>query len=380
MIENIKKHMEESHITQKELGYRTGIAQATLSKMLNGKYSISHKYLLKIAQGLGVSIEELSTQTSSSNTTVEGYIEYNGDIIKIKTYNQFKKLADLIEYETKILPKEVKQIQEINKKNRTEINRVKANDNYNFDFDFKSKQEHDATKVDCWAFKTSSDTKDGFTLDLGNQCSGYPFDFFGKTFYTSESAYLCGQFSANSDEHTNIQNQLLAEKNGYAAKKRIKNPNANLIRTDWEEFNAEWMLLVIWHKCKGNKDFANKLKAIPANAVFIENSTTIREATSNLWGCKNNELEQARNLVERYTVLKYSKMAQKDKNLPSLNQMIQKARNEIQYIGTYKDGYNYMGKILKQCQIALLKGIEPNINYSLLNDKKIYLFGKLLEF
>jgi|GEM_PF-3453918 len=30
---------------------------------------------------------------------------------------------------------------------------------------------------------------------------------------------------------------------GFNAKKWIKNSNAHLIRKDWEEFNAEWMLL-----------------------------------------------------------------------------------------------------------------------------------------
>ena len=39
-----------------------------------------------------------------------------------------------------------------------------------------------------------------------------------------------------------------------------------------------------------------------------------------------------------------------------------------------------MGKILKRCQVALLDGTEPTINYDLLREKKIYLFGELLTF
>ena len=39
-----------------------------------------------------------------------------------------------------------------------------------------------------------------------------------------------------------------------------------------------------------------------------------------------------------------------------------------------------MGKILKRCQFALLDGTEPSINYDLLRQKKIFLFGELLTF
>ena len=59
---------------------------------------------------------------------------------------------------------------------------------------------------------------------------------------------------------------------------------------------------------------------------------------------------------------------------------IQAARNELHYVGKFKGGHNYMGKILKRCQDALLDGTEPTINYDLLREKKIYLFGELLSF
>jgi hypothetical protein len=322
-------------------------------------------------------------QDRNASADVEGYIEYGGEIIKIKSYNQFKKLSERIEYEVKILPKEVKKIRETNKRNGLEIRKTKANSNYNFNInELRTVQEYDATKVDCWAFKTSKDKKDGIVIDLGNQCSGYAFDFCGYMFHTSETAYLCGQFSCNTEEHRQIQERLLAERNGFNAKKWIKNSNAHLIREDWNEFNAEWMQLVIWHKCKGNKAFADKLKSLPIDSIIIENSTTVYESTNNLWGSINTELEEARNKVQRYTELEYSRMAKKEKkkNLPSLEDMVQQARDEIQYIGTYKNGCNYMGKILKQCQLALLNGTEPPINYELLRSKQIYLLGKELTF
>ena len=54
-------------------------------------------------------------------------------------------------------------------------------------------------------------------------------------------------------------------------------------------------------------DFAEKLKLLPPNAIIIENSTTIHEGTSSSWGCKNVELEEARDKVKRYTTLQYMK-------------------------------------------------------------------------
>lgn len=39
-----------------------------------------------------------------------------------------------------------------------------------------------------------------------------------------------------------------------------------------------------------------------------------------------------------------------------------------------------MGKILKMCQISLRNNVIPSIDYDLLREKKIYLFGELLTF
>ena len=71
---------------------------------------------------------------------------------------------------------------------------------------------------------------------------------------------------------------------------------------------------------------------------------------------------------------------EKKKNLPSLDEMVQQARDEIQYIGIYKCGFNFMGKILKQCQLALLNDTEPPIDYELLRSKHIHLLGQELTF
>lgn len=381
-IENIKRLLTECNMTQLDLANKSGIAHETINKIVNGKYSPSAKLLSKIASAVKVDIDYLTSTTKTDiHTDVQGYIEYCGEIIKVTSYKHLQKLMERIEYETKTLPKEVKEIRAINEQNRKAIKRAGAS--YTFDLNFDTIQSHDTTQVDCWAFKTSKDTKGGITLDLGNQCSGYPFTMNGHTFHTSESAYLCGQFSNNTAQCQEVQQRLLRETNGYAAKKYIKNSHKELIRDDWDSFRAEWMMYVIWSKCKDNRAFAEKLMQIPREAVIIENSTTVHEGTNVYWGCINQEIEQARDKVAKYVEIKYNndlrlgKFRKRDINL---EEAIQSARDEIQHIGTFSNGRNYMGKILKRCQLALLDGIEPQINYELLRSKQIYLFGELLRF
>lgn len=382
IIENIKRLLTEYNMTQLDLANKSGIAHETINKIVNGKYSLSAKLLSKIASALKVDIDYLTSTTKTDiHTDVQGYIEYCGEIVKVTSYKHLQKLMERIDYETKTLPKEVKEIRAINEQNRKAIKRAGAS--YTFDLNFDTIQSHYTTQVDCWAFKTSKNTKGGITLDLGNQCSGYPFTMNGHTFHTSESAYLCGQFSNNTAQCQEVQQRLHRETNGYTAKKYIKNAHKELIREDWETFRVEWMLYVIWSKCRGNRAFAEKLMQIPREAVIIENSTTVHEGTNVYWGCINQEIEQARDKVAKYVEIKYNndlrlgKFRKRDINLV---EAIQSARDEIQHIGTFSNGRNYMGKILKRCQLALLDGIEPQINYELLRSKQIYLFGELLRF
>lgn len=384
--DKIKKHISELGISQSKLAELSGLAFGTINRILNGKQELQPNTLAKIAGALNIAIPQLSDDEVKEvfEAEVQGYIEYKGKINKIKSFAALQKLVNKIEYETKILPKEAKEIIALNKQNKQNIKKNKLNKDYDFNVEWDSIDSYDATKYDCWGFKTAEDMKDGVLLDLGNQCSGYPFKFHGRTFYTSESAYLCGQFSLNTNDCKQIQNQLLYERNGYTAKKKVKNANKELIRSDWEEIMAEWMLYVIWSKCRGNKDFAKKLKSIPRDAIIMENSTTINENTSVYWGSKNKELEDAREKVALYTELKYMKKVRqgkiKKKNQAELDEAIKTARNEIHYIGTYSNGKNLMGKVLKRCQLALLSKTEPQINYDLLRSKQIYLFGELLTF
>ena len=384
-VELINTYIDEQGITQSKLAELSGLSFSTINRILNDKQDLKPNTLAKIADALSLPVSHFieDDTVKGIEAEVQGYIEYNGEIRKIKSFTDLQKIVGLVEYETKVLPREAKDIITINKKNKANIKKNKLNAQYPFRLDWESVEDYEATQFDCWGFKTGKEEKDGVVLDLGNQCGGFPFLFHGHTFYSSESAYLCGQFSMNTEECKNIQYQLMYERNGYNAKKRIKNANLNKIRTDWDEFRAEWMLYVIWAKCRGNKEFAEKLKTIPRNAIIIENSTTVYEGTNVYWGSVNEELEDARNKVARYTELQYMKRVRQGKikkNMAELNAEIQAARNDIHYIGTFKGGHNFMGKILKRCQLALLDGTEPTIDYRLLRKKQIYLLGELLTF
>lgn len=238
-------------------------------------------------------------------------------------------------------------------------------------------ETYDAGKLNCWAFRKSTDVRDGITLSLGNLCGGYPFPLCGHIFHTSESAYLCGEFSLNTPIHAEIQQALSEEKNGFVSKKFIKRKYKEYIREDWEEIRLQWMLYVVWHKCIGNVGFRNLLLSLPKDAVIIENSNIIRGRINGnnrdmVWGAKNDELKEFENQ------LKFQ-----ERHAPFLKPEylgeLEKKRASIYYVGHF-EGQNNMGKVLKLCQISLLNKVSPPINYDLLRNKKIYLFGELLTF
>ena len=238
-------------------------------------------------------------------------------------------------------------------------------------------ETYDASKLNCWAFRKSTDERNGITLSLGNLCGGYSFPLCGHIFHTSESAYLCGEFSLNTPAHAEIQQELLEQKNGFVSKKFIKSKYKEYIREDWEGIRLQWMLYTVWHKCIGNEAFRDLLLSLPKDAVIIENSNKVRGRVngSNLdmvWGAKNDALKEFENQ------LKFQ-----EKHAPFLKpeylKKLEEDKARIYYVGCY-EGQNNMGKVLKLCQIALLNKVAPPIDYDLLRAKQIYLFGELLTF
>uniref|UniRef100_UPI004024ED29 NADAR family protein n=1 Tax=Prevotella sp. TaxID=59823 RepID=UPI004024ED29 len=198
--------------------------------------------------------------------------------------------------------------------------------------------EHiNASHFNCLSFAKASDMANGINVRLSNMAGGYPFSFGGVTWRDSETLYLCGEFSDSSEKHLLVQEDMQRQTSGFAAKRFIKKRNSNLIRQDFADFRIQWMLYVIWQKCKGNADFANLLLKLPHDAIIIEISKAALKRIVNSETCKVNG------------------------------------------IGTFV-GQNNLGKILMICRDCLIQGVEPPIDYALLNRSNIYILGRRLSF
>ena len=239
--------------------------------------------------------------------------------------------------------------------------------------------EHiNASHFNCLSFSKASDIVNGINVRLTNMAGGYPFDFAGTTWHDSEMLYLCGEFSENSPLHQNIQEQIRNKTSGYAAKLFIKNKNKHLIRQDFASFRVQWMLFVIWQKCKSNAEFARLLSLIPCDAVIIENTTKQRCATKEVWGCSNQELTTYRDMVEA-KVKEQAKANNPKITKKALNDLVAREISKINDIGVFV-GENNLGKILMLCRDCITNGTEPPIDYALLESKAIHILGKRISF
>lgn len=234
-------------------------------------------------------------------------------------------------------------------------------------------EAYDASTVNCYAFRRGTDTIEGHALAVGNMVSGFPFKVQGNTFYNSECAYIAGMFSEDTDCHTDLQELLRDETNGFMAKKKIRRFNEDKKRADWEEFNVQWMLYCVWCKVVSNREFRDMLLAIPSEAIIIEDSTFQNGATAAVWGTKNaTQRRLAADYKKQLEANGYSKAAIK-------RACDAKRLGEWRKQGVFV-GKNLMGKILMLCRDAVLRGTTPDIDLELLRSKRIYLFGRLLTF
>lgn len=239
-------------------------------------------------------------------------------------------------------------------------------------------EHYDATQVRCCSFAKASDIADGVDVRLTNMAGGYPFEFGGATWRDSETLYLCGEFSDSSDKHLAIQEEMHRQTSGYAAKRFIKTKHKSHMRHDFADFRIQWMLYVVWQKCKGNAEFANKLTLIPQDAVIIENTTKERCDTKEVWGCSNKALTDRRDELEKEVVAR-AKAENPNIKKAALERLVIKETCKVNDIGVFV-GENNLGKILMICRECLVQDIEPPIDYALLDSKNIHLLGKRLTF
>lgn len=239
--------------------------------------------------------------------------------------------------------------------------------------DFVREEAYNAASLNCYAFRRGTDERNGIVLSLGNMVSGYPFILDGVRFHNSECAYIAGAFSDGTAEHLALQERLAESTNGFMAKKAIRKPNEALKRADWEAFNVQWMLCVVWAKCLGNADFRKLLLSLPVDAVIIEDSTFQAGATATVWGTRNAELKKRLNLLKNELKAKGMTKAAIKRELDA------KRLGELATLGEFR-GKNVMGKILMACRDALRNGSVPQIDYALLREKRINLLGHFLTF
>lgn len=237
---------------------------------------------------------------------------------------------------------------------------------------------YDAGKYVCMAFRRGYDKWKDTLIPLGNMNGGYPFEVNGVEFPTSENAYISGMFSHDTPEHQNIQNALLTETNGYKAKKIIRAENEDKGRNDWESFNIDWMMYVVWLKATRNYHFMEMLISLPQDAMLIED-VSLKDAPKEgkdknvVWGCRNQDKKMFSKLIDQYAKTQTFKSKAAKKRF--INQYLWDYCNAGVYVGQ-----NIMGKILTIIKDCLHKGYKPPIDYDLLNSKKIYLLGHLLTF
>lgn len=239
--------------------------------------------------------------------------------------------------------------------------------------------EHiNASHFNCLSFAKASDMVNGINLRLSNMAGGYPFSFGGATWRDSETLYLCGEFSDSSEKHLLVQEDMQRQTSGFAAKRFIKKRNSNLIRQDFADFRIQWMLYVVWQKCMGNADFANLLLQLPDDAIIIEDTTKQHSDTKEVWGCTNTELAIRRAELKK----KVTRQAKSDNpkiSKAALKRLVNMEICKVNSFGVFV-GQNNLGKILMICRDCLIQGVEPPIDYNLLETKDIHILGKRISF
>lgn len=225
-----------------------------------------------------------------------------------------------------------------------------------------------------WSFKYVDDIVNGINLSLSNMVGRYPFMYGGYQWHDSERLYLCGEFSTGTEQDCLIQKKMIEVKSGYAAKRFIKSKYKKQVRGDFAEFRLQWMLYVVWLKCQGNADFRKLLMQIPDDVILVENTTTDKGGTAEVWGCRNKELVDYRNALAVEITGANPAM-----NKKVLKHLINIETNRVDSIGEWR-GQNNIGKILMICRDCIKGGKQPVIDYDLLHGAKIHILGKLLQF
>ena len=240
----------------------------------------------------------------------------------------------------------------------------------------REKEQYNVSEHYCVAFRRKEDLWKGIRMPFGNMNGGFAYKMHGAMFPTSEHAYIAGIFSSNTPEHIAAQKELLGS-NGRNAKKVVRRKYAAFERKDWYEYNVEWMLYCVWNKVNQCSEFRDLLLAIPEGAILIEDTSfqhTVKPFDSPAyWGARNPEKLAFKNLVDDYSdTLVFKSKAARERYVDELLW-------DYCNVGIYT-GNNVMGKILTYIKQCLHDRIAPDIDYGLLESKKIHIYGNLIDF
>ncbi len=239
---------------------------------------------------------------------------------------------------------------------------------------YLGREEEYIASPQVWSFKFAKDIVNGINLCISNMAGGFPYECGGRVWKDSERLYLCGEWSNNTEEHRFIQECLLSYTSGFGAKRFGKSRFRKSVRPDFADFRLQWMLYCVWQKCKGNEDFRKLLLQIPQDAILVENTTSDKWDSANIWGCKNLELENKRANLATVLTERHKDLKRKERD-----HIINVETNKINNIGVWK-GQNNIGKILMLCRDCIREKTEPQIDYDLLRRSNIYILGELLTF
>lgn len=251
------------------------------------------------------------------------------------------------------------------------------------DIVFNRSEMYDTANQRVWAFRNRGDYRfdcsdNKIVLDLENMVNE-SVEVNGIKFANSECLYICGLYSDGNTQSTQIQNTLATHRNGLFAKKNFRyrtNDYCQYKRSDWTDFNVEFMKWVIKMKIDSNPQFRQLLLSIPSNVMIVEDVSfqPATSATRLFWGAENSELK----CMKKESLKKLKKILF-DKGIKYSKEDGKYLYNSIFNNGTYY-GINMMGKILTYMKICLKEGFQPEIDYDLLNSKDIWLCGKKLVF
>ncbi len=270
--------------------------------------------------------------------------------------------------------------------NNIEISDIKRLDDHERKSEFKrliesinllQEESYDCTNQNVWSYRSSKDVRENVEIKFGNMCNGFPFEITeGAMVFNSECAYIAGAYSKDDKKSIEIQQAIIAERNGMKCKRIYRNRKdiTQYMRDDFFEYNVQWMTYVLWVKSVKNKPFGDLLKRIPIDAHIVENTSKHKGRTATFWGAKNPELMEVRAIAEENVL--NNEIFQTIRALEHAQML---ASNSINNVGRF-EGVNCMGKIIKLMSLSLIYGQEPPIDYDLLESKRLFLLGSPIEF